>query len=461
MNLIQIAERLKGMPMEAVMAYANGMNPEVPPYVALGELERRKRMQAGAQPAMPPSNTVKDEVEQSVGVMEMDKQRREQAMNQLMGGIAANPVPQQMFSAAGGGLVSFATGDEVEDFDTEASARELYKRGLKQLDQKPETVKSPLELEEELRKKYPERLGILNKPIGQQALADLQALQTKQAQEDALQQQGLRDQRKMEFFKALIDAGEATRGQKGIGGLFGGFGRSMIGAEEELGKQETAIRGRSLKREADVMALRSEIEKAQRARAEGDVQGEMKHKQAAAELANKLGISQNALLRGMFQGITTLAGRERAAEATEEAAKSRAAGRGGAGPKVTDFQRKVDTLASDYERQGMSPEDARAKATREVIASGPGVTSSIERARTEDMNAAKVVAETLAYPYMGKPEYQAKFDEFQLKEFQRRQELRRQQAGGQGLGSLPPGGAPTGAPASGAPKLPPGFVPVK
>lgn len=464
MNLIQIAERLKGMPMEAVMAYANGMNPEVPPYVALGELERRKRMQAGSQPATPPSNTVKDEVEQSVGVMEMDKQRRDQAMNQLLGGIAANPVPQQMFSAASGGLVSFAEGsgeEGVEDFDTEASAKELYKRGLKQLDQKPEVPKSPLESQEELIKKYPERLGVLNTPIGQQALADLQALQAKQAQEDARQQQELRDQRKMEFFRALIDAGEATRGQKGIGGLFGGFGRSMLGAEEALGKQETAIRGRSLKREADVMALRSEIEKAQRARAEGDVQGEMKHKQAAAELANKLGISQNALLRGMFQGITTLAGRERTAEATEEAAKSRAAGRGGAGPKVTDFQRKVDTLASDYERQGMSPEDARAKATREVIASGPGVTSSIERARTEDMNAAKVVAETLAYPYMGKPEYQAKFDEFQLKEFQRRQELRRQQAGGQGLGSLPPGGAPTGAPAPGAPKLPPGFVPVK
>jgi hypothetical protein len=459
MNLIQIAERLKGMPMEAVMAYANGMNPEVPPYVALGELERRKRMQAGAQPAVPPSNTVKDEVEQSVGVMEMDKQRREQAMNQLMGGIAANPVPQQMFSAAGGGLVSFATGDEVEDFDTEESAKELYKRGLKQLDQRPETVKSPLELEEELRKKYPERLGILNKPIGQQALADLQALQTKQAQEDALQQKGLRDQRKMEFFKALIDAGEATRGQKGIGGLFGGFGRSMLGAEEELGKQETAIRGRGLKREADMMALRSEIEKAQRARAEGDVQGEMKHKQAAAELANKLGISQNALLRGMFQGITTLAGRERTAEATEEAAKSRAAGRGGAGPRVSDFKQKVATLTADYVRQGMSQEDAEARATREVMASGPGVVSSGIRATTEDMKAAAEEARRAVVGFIGKTEYDEKYAEAFNAALQRR--LQSRQGQNQGLGSLPPGGAPTGAPAPGAPKLPPGFVPVK
>jgi hypothetical protein len=158
----------------------------------------------------------------------------------------------------------------------------------------------------------------------------------------------------------------------------------------------------------------------------------------------------------MFQGITTLAGRERTAEATEEAAKSRAAGRGGAGPKTTDFQRKVDVIAADYERQGMSPEDARAKATREVIASGPGVTSTQERVDQERKQLAAKEAARAAVPFYGKPEYDKKYDEAYERALAR---LRQGQS--QGLGSLPPGGAPTGAPAPGAPKLPPGFVPVK
>jgi hypothetical protein len=43
MNLVQINERLKDMPEPLVQQYANGMNPEmVPPYVALGELQRRE-----------------------------------------------------------------------------------------------------------------------------------------------------------------------------------------------------------------------------------------------------------------------------------------------------------------------------------------------------------------------------------------------------------------------------------
>jgi hypothetical protein len=399
---------------------------------------------------MPPSNTVKEKVEQSVGVMAMDRQRRDQAINQLMGGIAANPVPQKMFSAAGGGLVSFAEGEEVEDedFDTDKRARELYKLGLEQLKKRPESVKSPVELEEELRKKYPERFGVLSKPIGQEALAGLQALQAKQAQEDTRQQQELRDQRKMEFFKSLIAAGEATRGQKGIGGLFGGFGRSMLGAEEELGKQEAAIRGRGIKREADMLALRSEIEKAQRARAEGDVQGEIKHRQAAADLANKLGISQNALLRGMFQGVTTLAGRERSAEATEAAAKERGS-RGGAGPRETVQDRQARALATQImaENPGMSETEAMARAVRELKTQGPGVTAASMRATTEDMQAAEAEARRAVIQFMGKPEYDAKFTEAFNTALQRRLQSRQSQ----GLGSLPSGGAPTGAPAPGAP----------
>ena len=62
MNLVQIQERLKDLPTQAVMAYANGQNPQVPPYLALGELNRRKQMEQ--QAAQPPQGTVKDNIEQ-------------------------------------------------------------------------------------------------------------------------------------------------------------------------------------------------------------------------------------------------------------------------------------------------------------------------------------------------------------------------------------------------------------
>jgi hypothetical protein len=34
MNLIQVQERLKDLPLQAIAAYANGANPDVPPYLA-------------------------------------------------------------------------------------------------------------------------------------------------------------------------------------------------------------------------------------------------------------------------------------------------------------------------------------------------------------------------------------------------------------------------------------------
>ena len=56
MNLIQTQDRLKDEPLQVVMSYANGGNPEVPPFLALSELQRRKRMSQSRQEA--PKETV-------------------------------------------------------------------------------------------------------------------------------------------------------------------------------------------------------------------------------------------------------------------------------------------------------------------------------------------------------------------------------------------------------------------
>jgi hypothetical protein len=61
MNLIQIQEHLKDLPTQAIMGYANGQNPEVPPYMALGEMNRRKAMEQRA--AQAPDTSVKEKLE--------------------------------------------------------------------------------------------------------------------------------------------------------------------------------------------------------------------------------------------------------------------------------------------------------------------------------------------------------------------------------------------------------------
>ena len=256
-------------------------------------------------------------------------------------------------------------------------------------------------------------------------MTGLQALQAKQAEEDEQQRAALKDQRKMQFYKALIDAGEATRGQKGIGGLFGGFGRSMIGAEEQLGKQETEIRGRGLKREADMLTLKNKIQDLQRSRAEGDVEGEIKHAREVAELANKLGISQNALLRGMISGLASLRGREVAGAATVEAAGKRAAGAGGAG-KTTDFKEEVRILKEGYmRRENMSEAEAEERAVREVrsrqtaAATTRATTADIDRATKEARRRA-----ILSGAELGTAEYDRKFAEFYQEEISRAEGVR-------------------------------------
>ena len=45
MNLIQLQQALQTMPMQNIMQYANGDDPNVPAYMALSELNRRQMLQ--------------------------------------------------------------------------------------------------------------------------------------------------------------------------------------------------------------------------------------------------------------------------------------------------------------------------------------------------------------------------------------------------------------------------------
>jgi hypothetical protein len=105
MNLVQIQERLKGLPIQLLQQYANGMNPEVPPYVALSvlkqkeaEMQQHANAQGAAQGQMP---SVKSQLEQKVGTLQQQASMMPQGMAQ-----PAAPAPQGPVQMAGGGLTS-------------------------------------------------------------------------------------------------------------------------------------------------------------------------------------------------------------------------------------------------------------------------------------------------------------------------------------------------------------------
>jgi len=141
MNLIQIQDELKGLPTQVIMSYANGQNPEVPPYMALGELNRRKT--AEQRRAEPPTQSVKEKLESQFQAPQMPQgmpqapqgmpqgpqgiaqlpaaqmaqqatpQAAPQAPGMAGGGLAELPVRDDMFHYAPGGIVAFASGKLV------------------------------------------------------------------------------------------------------------------------------------------------------------------------------------------------------------------------------------------------------------------------------------------------------------------------------------------------------------
>lgn len=141
MNLVAIQEKLKDFPNQTIMAYANGQNPEVPAYMALAELQRRKRMQQGSKEM--PKETVKDRIEresaqqtmpsmqaqQPQQVAQQPQQEPQQAQQEMpamaAGGITRLPVGD-MFNYRDGGIVAFSQGDAVE---SEMSGSTPMKRG--------------------------------------------------------------------------------------------------------------------------------------------------------------------------------------------------------------------------------------------------------------------------------------------------------------------------------------------
>ena len=337
MNLIQIQDKLKSLPndprvMQLLTGYANGQSPHVPPYLALGELNRRKvenERKQMEQAGQPPGGTVKDQIEQQAGVMALKQGQQQQAMQNMMrqGMSGAAPVPQntpqpqaQVMAAAGGGLASLApkgyrsggiiafskAGDvnaAVEEEDTapiderEAYAR-LVRRLEKRVNETPPTPEDFFLRQQRLIRENPEMLGALAKPIGQDAMTRLEELQKARRAELATQQEEL-TKSKPGILQLLGQAAMGTRGQKGgsaLASILGGYSELASGAEAKQLQQSQALRMKEL----DLQQARSDalgkLEDAQRAFAAGNMTKYEAYMKDIKDAADKRGISIDTLL---------------------------------------------------------------------------------------------------------------------------------------------------------------------
>jgi len=383
MNLIQIQEHLKDLPTQAIMSYANGQNPEVPPYMALGELNRRKTSEQ--RKTEKPTQSVKEKLEAEVGGQGMPQGMPPQGIAQLpaaqmpqgapqamppapqgmppgmaAGGLAELPVRDDMFHYAPGGIVAFAGGKLVvgpggelipeDDTTGEAEAR----AGMKAASQEqgpPASAKPPSGLQslsgpaidiikkamagdsnipmpqdpeaakQEAIKRDPRLAAILNKIPGEEYLALVDKLKT---QNEASKAEFQKNQSRLglgALGDALIAAGESTRGQKGIGAAFAGFGKSYSASTAEQIKRQQAQQALERQQEIEVAKLQSDADNLRMAYATGDIDKIAKYKQAVAERqakieGNKVAAAKEGISLGMEE--TKMKGTLAHYEATEK-----------------------------------------------------------------------------------------------------------------------------------------------
>lgn len=412
MNLIQIQDKLKSLPndprvMQMLTAYANGQNPQVPPYLALGELNRRKgemeRMKM-EQAGQPPGGTVKDQIEQQAGVMALKQGQQQQAMQRMaqQGAMAGGPVPQgtpqpQVQAAAGGlaslapkayrsgGIIAFnkagSVNEAVEDdknedgenedgestgeYSTEAKAMlaQLMQEATKRRNMTAPTAETPLEARKRMIKEDPERFGILNTPVGAEAMKRLDEVQGSRRAELAKQREELA-QSKPGILQLLGQAAMGSRGQKGgsaLASILGGYSELASGAQAKQLQQEQALRMKELDLQQAKAEAMNKIDDLRRAQAEGDIAGEQKAKMELARIAKEHNVSLNTLLGKQVTAAGSLAGRESAANIAAKAKIAAAKATGNKPEKPTDLGNMINIEFAALVANGADPADPNTK----------------------------------------------------------------------------------------------------
>ena len=95
MNLIEQQSAAKDLPMQYLQQAVNGQNPNLTPWIATAELQRRTTMNQHMAPQGPqgPQPTVKDQVEQKAGLMATQQAQQAQAAQAQQSATPPGPVP--------------------------------------------------------------------------------------------------------------------------------------------------------------------------------------------------------------------------------------------------------------------------------------------------------------------------------------------------------------------------------
>ena len=315
--------------MQLLTSYANGANPMVPQFLALGEIKRREAMQQQTPP--PPQGTVKDKIEQSAGVMALQQAKQQQAMQAMAGqaaqapgpvpqgmaggGVTALPVRNEMFNYAGGGIVAFAgedkkqvTGDPSKQAtdNTEQAAYQFLANELKN-SAVPAYQSREAKLAEAA-KLHPEILA--NPEEGMRTL--MAALGKTQEQARARSEQGESRQSLADLSVALNQAANATRGKKGSGlaDALGGFGAGYAPAVAAANQRQSQRDALMLEQQTTQAKMQYELQEKERARAVGDVDKEMLHAQNYATLSEKYKDNQRDAAKSIVSDARTRAENE-------------------------------------------------------------------------------------------------------------------------------------------------------
>lgn len=135
MNIVKLQNQLKSVPVETLIKYVQGANPEVPSYLALAEIKNRKDMEEryAAQNQTPPSASVAEDLTQAQpqpgGVAMLAKNPQLSPGAPTSQGVADLSVPDDMYqdqSFAAGGIVAFGPGGDVASKRYQAALEDSY-----------------------------------------------------------------------------------------------------------------------------------------------------------------------------------------------------------------------------------------------------------------------------------------------------------------------------------------------
>lgn len=295
MNIVQIANDIKGYPLDLLKQYANGSNPEIPPYIALGEIERQNKMhereaikQQAGQGAQP---SVKEQIEQKAGLMALQAQQLKQGQQQMMqqaqaqpmpipdnipqppeqetyadGGMAQLPIGSDFFQYGSGGIISFdgTEGSQVPESQEDRKRRVMAEilaaaKGQQSTPNNPDASKV-------MGINDPAFLAAAKKGLEVPAQEDLIAAE--RARNEAfgvLGKYGEEAERNIGKQRKMYEEATANRGIEGLMAVLGGIRQgSLGGAGPAYLAQKSAERTADLAQQEKESKMLADIEAARR-----------------------------------------------------------------------------------------------------------------------------------------------------------------------------------------------------